>query len=181
MAFFLTSTRCTLSVEGTLRVWGNGVYLARASACCHDCGGVFCPAPEFGENDFRSLHGQDLYPEDWATLEAKVCVHPLYCSLPSFVVVYFISCWFGDYPLNSARVNVVFPSNVDLSLPPTCEKETTAQDLGKVLPLSFRLLYHKQTFSLLRHLLQGVLYQFFRCFCAKPPPSSLTSFLHVCV
>lgn len=162
------------------RVWGNGVYLAWPSACCHDCGGVFCPAPEFGENDFRSLHGQDLYPEDWATLEAKVCVHPLYSSFPSCVVVHSISCWFGDYPLHSSRVNVDFSSNVDLSLPPICEKETTAQDRRKVLPLSFRLLYHKQTFSLLRHL-QGVLYQFFRCFCAERPPSSITCFLHVWV
>ena len=64
MAFFATSTRCALSVEELCRVWGNCVYLARPSACCHDCAGVLSPAPEFGENEFLSLHGQDLYPKD---------------------------------------------------------------------------------------------------------------------
>ena len=90
MAFFATSTRCALSVEGTLQGLGQrGIS-------------VFCPAPEFGENDFLFLHGQDLCPEDWATPETKVCGHPLCCSFPSCVVVHSISCWFGDYPLHAA-------------------------------------------------------------------------------
>ena len=89
--------------------------------------GVFCPAPEFGENDFLSLHGQDLCPKNWATPEAKVCSHSLYCSFPSCVVVHSISCWCGVYPLHSLRGGVESPSHVDLSLRSICEKETGVQ------------------------------------------------------
>ena len=89
--------------------------------------GVFCPAPEFGENDFLSLHGQDLCPKNWATPEAKVCSHSLYRSFPSCVVVHSISCWCVVYPLHSPRGCVESPSHVDHSLRSIYEKETVVQ------------------------------------------------------
>ena len=118
------------------RVWCIGVYLARSWAWCQDC--VFCPAAEFGENDFIALHVQDLSHEDWATSEPKDCGHPLCCSFPIRVFVHSISCWFGNYPLHFAPVLCLA-----LYLRFICEKETAVQDPSKVLQLPFRRLYHK--------------------------------------
>ena len=108
------------------RVWCIGVYLARSWAWCQDC--VFCPAAEFGENDFIALHVQDLSHEDWATPEPKDCGHPLCCSFPIRVFVRSISCWFGNYPLHFAPVLCLV-----LYLRFICEKETAVQDPSKVL------------------------------------------------
>ena len=108
------------------RVWCIGVYLARSWAWCQDC--VFCPAAEFGENDFIALHVQDLSHEDWATPEPKDCGHPLCCSFPIRVFVRSISCWFGNYPLHFAPVLCLV-----LYLRFICEKETAVQDSSKVL------------------------------------------------
>ena len=112
------------------------MYLARSWAWCQDC--VFCPAAEFGENDFIALHGQDLSHEDWATPEPKDCGYPLCWSFPICVFVHSISCRFGNYPLHFAPVLCLV-----LSLRFICEKETAVQDPSKVLQLPFRRLYHK--------------------------------------
>ena len=112
------------------------MYLELSWAWCQDC--VFCPAAEFGENDFIALHGQDLSHEDWTTPEPKDCGYPLCWSFPICVFVHSISCRFGNYPLHFAPVLCLV-----LSLRFICEKETAVQDPSKVLQLPFRRLYHK--------------------------------------
>lgn len=112
-------------------------------------GRLFRPQPEFGEKDFISQLSQDLCPEDWATPEAKVFGHPLYCSfnfqVESLSILYPLLVWRLSPTL---YVSVVVWTPVDLFLRSICEKETAVQYRRKVLPLTFRRLYHKQTFSL---------------------------------
>ena len=65
-----------------------GVYLARSWAWCQDC--VFCPAAEFGENDFIALHVQaaihSVAPFQLASLSTPslVGLPTIPCTLPLY-------------------------------------------------------------------------------------------------
>ena len=65
-----------------------GVYLARSWAWCQDC--VFCPAAEFGENDFIALHVQaaihSVAPFQFTSLSTPslVGLATIPCTLPLY-------------------------------------------------------------------------------------------------
>lgn len=65
-------------------------------------GRLFRPGSEFGEKEFISQLGQDLCPEDWQRQKPKSsAIHSTaFLISKSSRCLYYIPCWFGDYPLH---------------------------------------------------------------------------------
>ena len=166
-AFFATSTRCALSVELTLQGLGQrGVSGTAFGLLPGLCGASFVQHQSLEKTTsspcmakiFVLKIGQRRKPKS-AAIHSIALFQVASLSTLSLVGVVSIPC---TLPVVVWNPQVMWISPCGLS--------ARRKQGSKVLPLPFRRLYHKLSLSLLRHLLQGVLYQLFRCFFGKPPP-----------
>ena len=141
------------------------MFPARPSACCQDCAGRLLSStrvwrkrlplsawPRSLSQKLGNAGSQSLQPFT-LLLFSKLSRCPLYLLLVWRLSPVPVVLW-------NPQVMWISP----------CGLSARRRQRSKVLPLPFRRLCHKQIFSLLRNLLQGVLYQLFRCFFGKPPP-----------
>ena len=166
-AFFATSTPCALSVELTLQSLGQqGVSGTAFGLLPGLCGASFVQHQSLEKTTsslcmakiFVLKIGQRRKPKS-AAIHSIALFQVASLSTLSLVGVASIPC----------TVPVVLWNPQVMWISP-CGLSARRRQRSKVLPLPFRRLCHKQIFSLLRNLLQGVLYQLFRCFFGKPPP-----------